>query len=772
MCIRDRLNGDIDDNVLIDNEYAPSRSLRMTRKLTESEDQRAKELAEKNKVKGSENTQDVDQDVVETESAKQKRLEQEALDKKKLEDDQNVLESESQKQKKLQEGQSENVLETESQKQKRLDEEGLSENVLETESQKQKKLDEVNEDVVETESQKQKKLEQDALSQNSLETESEKQKRLDQEALDKENQDLSETESEKQKRLDQEGLSENVSETKSEKQKRLEQEGISENVSESESEKQKRLEQEALNQDVNEDIIDDEVENNSVNDDSEKDQEGEDKPEFSEWSEDKDNHGDRFGEYDEERQEIMRSLLLRIKLVFEENKEKIELIPEDLIITMSDDNYLEFRLPGYKYYVMHLTLEYKEKSGKHYALMNSDDFVDKSRSVLYISEKRLEDQIQHLAGHLESFVGFFFEHVNNRREFEELEDRLEQYLRERFEYKFGQFEKVIDTPNYKRIEVSVDGENLKNGTPMTNQFSIIIYKLDSKHFMIDMKGEIREMSMIVKIFLSDEEFDKMIKKIVHTAYENNQQEFSWKAVPQMIISVLDVLKAEENTGDQGGLYLQVERVGDEGEFGPDNNTIQYKVMHIPGDDEDSDEEIIMNINCYLFKDEFLPSIYFNVDSKVYQSEYLVPFIAPSAEFSMMMLESVKKAYNTIKKIIYDLADIDEQDVYTYDHDQIVNIIKDGISEFEICEKDDIKTVEVLDTEYDGIPFKEEKIFHNPKMYFTIHNIEMEEERTGFLVNCYNLKTTKGDVGEYRIYETNYYDCKDDFANFVRTCVVE
>ena len=514
-----------------------------------------------------------------------------------------------------------------------------------------------------------------------------------------------------------------------------------------------------------------EDENELVPENEDQDQEKEKSEEFSEWSADKDTHGNRFGGYDEDRQEILRSLLLRIKNVFEENKLKIELIPDDIIIIVNDDNYLEFRLPGKKYYVMHLTLEYKPNTNKHYAVMDSDDFVDRSRSVLYISEKRLEDQIQHLAGHLESFILFFYSHVNNRREFEELEDKLEAFMRIRFEHAFGQFKKVIDTKNYKMIEVSVDGEKLKDGRPMINKFDICIYKLDSKHFMIDMKGEIREMSMIVKIFLDDTEFELMMNKIVKTAYENNQQEFSWKAVPDMMIAALDVLKGQENTGPQGGTYLEIERTGDEAEFGPENNTIQYLVKHIPGDNEDSDEEILIDINCYLFKDEFLPSIYFNINSKVYQSEYLVPFISPSAEFSIMMLESITKAYNTIKKIIYDLADIDEQDVYTYNQDQIIGIIKEGISEFELCDKDDIKTVEVLDTEYDGIPYKEEKIFHNPKMYFTVHNIEMEEERTGFLVNCYNLISTKGDVGEYRIYETNYYDCKDDFENFVRTCVV-
>ena len=521
-----------------------------------------------------------------------------------------------------------------------------------------------------------------------------------------------------------------------------------------------------------EEIDESQIQDDEVEGSEEKNSEEGSENEFSEWSEDNVDHGNRFAEYDEDRQEVMRNLLLRIKLVFEENKEKIELIPEDLIVSMSDDNYLEFRLPGYKYYVMHLTLEFKEKSGKHYAIMNSDDFVDLSRSVLYISEKRLEDQIDHLAGHLESFISFFYEHVNNRREFEELEDKLEIYLRDRFERGFGKFDKIIDTANYKRIEVTVEGEDMKNGKPMPNKFDIIVYKLDSKHFNIDLKGEIREMSMIVKIFLNDEEFDQMLKKIVHTAYENNQMEFSWLAVPDMILSVLDVLMNQENSGEQGGEYLQVERTGNMAAFGPENNTIQYKVMHIPGDDEDSDEEIIMNVNCYLFKDEFLPSIYFNVDSKVYQSEYLVPFISPSAEFSVMMLESVRKAYSTIKKITYDLADIDEQDVYTYDHEQIVDLIKDGITEYQMCERDDIKSIEVLDHEYDGIPFKEEKIFHTPKLYFTLHNIEMEEERTGFLVNCYNLETTKGDVGEYRIYETNYYDCKEDFENFVKTCIIE
>lgn len=496
----------------------------------------------------------------------------------------------------------------------------------------------------------------------------------------------------------------------------------------------------------------------------------EEEEEFSAWSNEAVGTHNRFEDYDEEKQEYMRGLLKRIVQVYEEAREKVEIVPEDLEVTLKDENYIEFRLPGFKYYLMHMTLEYKDYSNKYYAIMNSDDFVDLSRSVLYISEKRLEDQVDHLAGHLESFIEFFYEHVNNRREFEELEDRFEQRFKQVFESREQFLRKTVDTPNYKMMEVSLKGEVLRTGEQMYNIMRLYVYKLDSKHFMIDLKGEVREMSMIVKIFLSDEELESVIDKVVRTAQDNNDHEFAWVSVPLMINMVLNELKAMENNDEQGGDYLQIEESGENQEFSVANNTIQYEVKHVPGEDEDPDEEIIMKLNFFLYKDEFLPSIYFNVDSTVYESEYLVPFSGQSAEFSEMMLSSVIKAYKTIKQIIYELADIDEQDVFEYTHDEVVDMIKEGVAQEDMCETDDIKVVQELDTEYDGVPFLEEKIFHDPRKYFTVHNIEMEEERNGYLVNCYNLQTVKGDVGEYRIYAKNYYDCKEDFFEFIRGCM--
>jgi hypothetical protein len=307
---------------------------------------------------------------------------------------------------------------------------------------------------------------------------------------------------------------------------------------------------------------------------------------------------------------------------------------------------------------------------------------------------------------------------------------------------------------------------------MINMLRLYVYKLDSKHFMIDLKGEIREMSMIVKVFLSNDELTDIVEKVVRTAEENNKHEFSWVSVPLMIDQVLDRLKALENNEDQGANYLEIEQTGDNNEFSTGNNMIQYEVKHIPGYEDDMDEEFIMKLNFYLFKDEFLPSMYFGVDSAVYESEYLVPFSGHSAEFSEMMFDSILKAYQTIKRITYELADIDEQDIYEYSHQQVVDLIKKGIAREDMVEEDQVQTKEILDTEYDGVPFLEEKIFHTPKQYFTIHNIEMEEERQGYLINCYNLQTVKGDVGEYRIYAKNYYDCAEDFDTFITSCMAD
>ena len=479
---------------------------------------------------------------------------------------------------------------------------------------------------------------------------------------------------------------------------------------------------------------------------------------------------DRFEHYDEERQKVMRDLLKRIEKVYLIEKEKREELPDNLQIELKEDNYIEFRLEGAKYYLMHLSLEYKDYAKKHFAVMNSDDFVDRSRSVLYISEKRLEDQKDHLVGHLEEFINFYNNHANNRKEFEELEDQFEQKFQEVFQSNERYLNKVVDTKNYKMMKIALKGEMLKNGSQMTNIFRLYIYKLDSKHFMIDLKGEVREMSMITKIFLNREELEEVINKVVRTAEENNQHEFSWVSVPLMIDQVLDRLRAMENTDEQGSDYLQMEQIGENKEFSNGNNMIQYLVKHIPGEEEDMDEEIEITLNFYLFKDEFLPSMYFGVKNKYYESEYLVPFSGHSAEFSEMMYESIKKAYDTIKKITYELADIDEQDVYEKSHQDVVNLIKEGIAREDMCEVEDVQTTKILDTEYDGVPFLEEKIFHTEKQYFTVHNIEMEDELQGYLVNCYNLQTIKGDVGEYRIYAKNYYDCAEDFDSFITTCM--
>ena len=495
----------------------------------------------------------------------------------------------------------------------------------------------------------------------------------------------------------------------------------------------------------------------------------------SEWSSDGVAGGDRFAKYDEERQEEMKKLLMTIQGMFDERirEEDDERIPKELKVNYNEDNYLVFRMDGTKHYIMHMTMEYSPRLDKYYAIMTSDDFVDQSRSVLYISKKRVLDQFDHLAGHFVSFNQFYDDHISNKRTFNQFMMKLEEKFMDEFGKSFIGFDKVINLPNYKLLHFKVMGAELSDGTYATNIFYMYLYKLNAKYFMIEMKGEVREMSMTVKAFLADEEFLDVIKKIVLTAVENNMHEFGWITVPNIIKSALENIVKDQNTINNDGEYLKLEQIGEEKEFNERNNIIQYQLKHTPGDDEDSDEEFIIDVNCYLYKDEFLPSIYFGVNSKVYESEYLVPFTGKTGNFQNMVVNSIEKAYNTIHDITYELALIDEQDVYNYDQDKIINMIKDKMVKLNITDNaDNIKVQEVVNTEEDNDPYLEEKIYFKPEQYFTIHNIEMEEKRQGFLINCYNLESDSGDIGEYRIYAINYYDCKEDFEGFVQACILE
>lgn len=502
--------------------------------------------------------------------------------------------------------------------------------------------------------------------------------------------------------------------------------------------------------------------------------------EESVWSSDGGGKGNRFAGYSQEEMDKMDGFLARIKYVYE-YAQKLEepIMPEDVEINfVTEDHYLEFRKPGQKHFVMHLTLEFKPDSGMYYAVMESDDFVDKARSVLYISPKRIEDQHKHLIGHYLHFETFYDKHVTNKRKFSDFISRLDNGFRVEFGAAYDpKIRKVVNLQNYKWLKFHFKGENIPNTElPMINVLNVIIFKLNAKHFMVELKGEVHEVKMMVKAFLEEAEFTDVINKLVRTAFRNNSHEFAWITVPEMIENAVKDLVETVNADEEDGEFLEVLQLGTERQFDEHNNIIQYQVKHVPGDDEDMDELILIDVDCYLYKDEFLPSVYFAVNSAEYESQYLIPFTGNSGDFYYMILESVRSAYNTIKKIVFDLADIDEQDIYEYSRKQVVDMIKEGIVRAQNLDEEegqytdeDVEEDVVAGMEEDEQPYAEYKLYIDKKNYFTLHDITMEEGRLGYLVSCFNLNSTKGELGEYRIYAKNYYDWTDDFKMFMEGC---
>lgn len=461
-------------------------------------------------------------------------------------------------------------------------------------------------------------------------------------------------------------------------------------------------------------------------------------------------------------------ILDEIKMMYEdmardENEEGID--NELNVVRIGDTIYLD--LGNEKYKVAKIELIYREDSGKFYAIFNSDDMVDEARSILYISSERWREQKEHLIGHYQEMKSFYIDHVNRVKDAKTVKkDLIEKVKSVVGEHAWKDDLELTSEEDYEEFKMIISSNEDNN-----LEFDLQVIDTGDNYIKIEAKGEVNYLTMTMKAFPEDEEYEKALERLAHAIEEYRYSEFSWMALPNVFNKVLEEIKSEETkrTGDSSFMRWNIDP--DLNELTQKQNIIKYKIEHNDmGEEADPDEMFIINMDVYLFKDEFMPSVYIRLGSDVYDSEYLIPFGDTMGEFEMNLLKSVTKTYHMVRKIKWELAGPEEQKEITYDQQTIIEIIKQKLEGFQKMEDDPEVQVETT-LEFTGNePMTEMKVFKDPKMFFTVHPINLEEERTGFLVTCYNLAKAKGSIGEYRIYGINYFDCREDFEDYMSACL--
>jgi hypothetical protein len=329
------------------------------------------------------------------------------------------------------------------------------------------------------------------------------------------------------------------------------------------------------------------------------------------------------------------------------------------------------------------------------------------------------------------------------------------------------------------VQFEVGGRKVNDEGPASRiVFEMTVYMLDPKHMMIMLEGELNHLSMTIKIYQDQEngERDKVFQKMVKFVRENKEKEFSWKSVQPIVEDLLHTIVRENKQYKMQDYELELIAKNDEQHLSDTHGILQYAINHIPKEDEDQDEALSINFDFFMYKDEFMPSLYMNIDSDVYQSEFLIPFMGNIGGFKAFIEKSINEIFHKIRTITMNLSYMHEQPQIKTPKTEVIEYIKDEISKLEgNFEEDKFKVEDIYEGTYkqkrqEDKQYLEQKVYYEPSKYFLIHDIIMEEKRPGYLVKCFNLFHRDGSVGEYRIYETNYYPWKKDFKGFVKDCL--
>ena len=468
------------------------------------------------------------------------------------------------------------------------------------------------------------------------------------------------------------------------------------------------------------------------------------------------------------------------EMIYEHNDEldetTYESFTEELAVTMIDDKLRFYLENDSKYFIMELWIEYQEESGKYYAQMESDNFVNISKSVLFLTKTDLIDEKEQLHAHYKIMFTYYETNKDNEINIYDLMSQTVDYIQDSKDAGYIEHKVVIDPNENKELGVYyiyVHGLTLfDDPTPCAIAFEMMTYMLNEKYMMVILKGELNELSMTVKIYQDEDEKHKILQRLTDFVSENKVKEFSWKSVKEIVEKALDDIIKTENTFRERLYDLQLVPTIEGQELTETEGILQYEIIHEPEKTEDLDEALAVNFDFFMYKDEFMPSLYMNINSTVYQSEFLIPFMASTGEFKIFIEKSIKEIFSKIKTIVMNLSYMHEQPQIKTPKEKVISYIEAVMKQLNTPCEDGIQ----LNKVYEGknrkdIPFQEDKVFCEPMKYFIIHDIIMEEKRPGFLVKCFNLQSHKGAVGEYRIYETNYYPWKKDFEEFARTCLI-